>query len=516
MLPRPFADIRVPTLHAVVAGHAAARPGAAAIRYKGDVLTYGQVNRMANRFAADLRQRGIGANARIIFLGRNSAALPLFALGANKAGVVPVPINWRLAPAEVRSIVQDCAPRLIVAETDYLDAAERMSRETPFPVSVVAAATLTDQIDDEAAAVDLATDSEAIAIQVYTSGSTGHPKGVMLSHRALNGVNLLRPTLDWENWSARDVALVQGPLGHIGAYGMMMRALFFGGCAVIHDGFDAAATLEAIEKDRITKLALVPTAIKMLLDLPEARDADYGSLDTIIYGSAPIARTLLERAMETFGCGFAQSYGQTETTGPTVVLTPDDHREGRLASVGRPMPATEIRIRKDTGLIAPAGVTGEIQIRSIANMSGYWNLPDETAQTLGADGWISTGDAGFIDEEGYVFLRGRVKEMIITGAENVFPGEVEAVLSAHRDVAEVAVFGLPDPHWGEAVAAAIVPRPGSARDGDAIRRWARERLAGYKLPKAIHFLPELPLNATGKIDKRRIAAELPASQGGEN
>lgn len=366
-----------------------------------------------------------------------------------------------------------------------------------------------DQTDDgwlatDDTAIDLCQDPEAIAVQVYTSGSTGRPKGVMLPHRALLGINTLRRNLSWDRWGSQDVTLVQAPLGHIGAFGMMMRALYFGAAAVIHETFDAAATVATIEMERVSKLSLVPTAIKMILDLPQARRADYSSLDTIIYGSAPITSELLREAIAVFGCRFAQSYGMSETSGPTVALPPEDHDPRgvpRMLGAGKPLPATEVRITGSTGQALPPGETGEIEIRSVANMAGYWNLPEETARTLASDGWLKTGDAGYLDEDGYLYVRGRRKEMIISGGENIYPAEVEQAIVSHEDIEEVAVIGISDTHWGEAVTAIVVARDGALPEEQAIRAWVRERIAGYKVPKRVIFTDVLPLNSTGKIDK---------------
>jgi acyl-CoA synthetase (AMP-forming)/AMP-acid ligase II len=516
---RPFAEIVVPTLHAVVAGHAARRPAATAIVFGGARHDYSALEARANRFAHSLLRDGMTPGDRILFLGRNSDAVPLIALGANKVGVVPVPLNWRLAPAEIATIVQDCAPPLLIAEPDYLYQAEDIRARSGIDMRIVPARSLFEEasgswLGAHAGGIDEVPDAETIAIQVYTSGSTGGPKGVMLSHRALLGINMLRGTLTWDHWGPDDVTLAQAPLGHIGAFGMMARALFFGATAIIHETFDPAATIAAIEQEKISKLSLVPTAIKMILDLPQARQADYRSLDTIIYGSAPIAPSLLRAAIATFGCRFAQSYGMTETTGPTVALPPEDHDPAgtpRMEGAGKALPATELRIADTDGRVLPAGETGEIHIRSIANMSGYFNLPDESARTLDPDAWVHTGDAGYLDVDGYLYVRGRVKEMIISGAENVYPAEVENAIVTHPDVAEVAVIGLPDDHWGEAVTAIVVTRTGTSVEPQAIRAWARERIAPYKVPKMVRFVETLPLNATGKVDRRALQAQFAAA-----
>ncbi|WP_179045293.1 long-chain-fatty-acid--CoA ligase [Sphingobium lactosutens] len=506
----PYPDIAVPTLHAIVARHARQTPDAPAIRFNGETLSYRQLDALADRVAHSLIRDGVKAKQHVLFLGRNSDAVPLLALGANKMGAIPVPLNWRLAPAEIAQIVRDCTPPLLFVEPGFEQSAQQAAALSQNPVRIISARSLRtgrEWLEGAQEPIDLSSDPEHIAIQVYTSGSTGRPKGVMLPHRALLGINVLRPAVEWDRWGPQDVTLVQAPLGHIGAFGMMARALFFGALAVIHESFDAAATLAAIEGDRVSKLSLVPTAVKMILDLPESGGADYRSLDTIIYGSAPITPSLLRQAVATFGCRFAQSYGMSETSGPTVVLPPDDHNPlgtQRMTGAGKALPATELLITDEDGRPLPTGETGEIWIRSVANMAGYWNLPDETAHTLTPEGWVRTGDAGYLDADGYLYVRGRVKDMIISGAENIYPAEVENVLIGHPDVADVAVIGLPHPHWGEAVTAVIVPRPGTSPGPDSIIGWARERIAGYKLPKAIYFIDALPLSGTGKVDKRRL------------
>ncbi|MBB4640155.1 long-chain-fatty-acid--CoA ligase [Rhizorhapis suberifaciens] len=512
---RPYDNIPVPTLHAIVTEHAGRTPDAPAIRFNDSMLSYRQLDARANRVAHSLIRDGVKPGQRIVFLGRNSDAVPLLALGANKAGIVPVPLNWRLAPAEIAQLVRDCEAPIIFAEPDFLPVIEGTDDAQAFrTVSARDLLAEDNWLSDDETPINASADSEAIALQVYTSGTTGHPKGVMLPHRALLGINALRHAVAWDSWGPKDVTLVQTPLGHIGAFGGLARALYFGALAIIHESFDAAATLSAIERDKVSKLALVPTAIKMILDHPEARTVDYSSLDTIIYGSAPITPTLLREAVATFGCRFAQSYGMSETSGATVALPPEDHDPSgthRMTGAGKPLPATELKIVGEDGDPLPAGQTGEIWIRSIANMAGYWKLPEESANTLTPDGWVRTGDAGYLEEDGYLYVCGRVKEMIISGAENIYPAEVENAIVSHPGVAEVAVIGLPDPHWGEAVTAIIVLQTGAAADAQAITDWARQQIAGYKVPKAIHFVEALPLNATGKVDKRQLRDQWAAA-----
>lgn len=505
----PFRDLVVPTLHASVACHARERPNALALRFGERRYDYAALDALTDRVAATLLRDGFRATERVLFLGRNSDAVPILSLAANKAGIVPVPLNWRLAPAEVVALAVDAGARLIFFEPEFAEAIGALTRACPTIEARPARDLLagSEWLAPAGAAFDRQDDPGAVAIQVYTSGTTGRAKGVMLSHRNLLGINTLRAALAWDRWGPHDVTLAATPLGHIGAYGMLARALFFGGATIIQPAFSVEGTLDAIEQDGVSKLALVPTAIKMILDHPRARSINYRRIDTIVYGSSPITLPLLREAMAVFGCRFAQSYGMSETSGPTVALPPEDHDPGgnvRMTGAGIALPGAQVMITNAEGAPLPTGEVGEIRIRSIANMMGYWNQPDETAHTLCPGNWIRSGDAGFLDADGYLYVRGRIKEMIISGAENVYPAEVEQALASHPDIAEVTVIGLPDPHWGEAVTAVIVARPGRTPDAADVIAWARARIAGYKTPKAVHIVPALPLNSLGKIDKRAL------------
>lgn len=504
----PFDALVVPTFHEVIECHVRERPQATALRFRERRWTYAALDAQASRIARALLRDGLAPGDRILFVGRNSDALALLALAGSKAGITLVPLNWRLALAEMRVLAEDPGAKLIFAEPDHLDIAAGFAGAVPlFSTGVVTEGG--NWLVEDAPSPPIPPDPHAVLVQVYTSGTTGLPKGVMLMHRSLLGINTLRHLVPWDSWGPEDVTLVSAPLGHVGAFGMLARTLFFGGEAVIQETFDPGTTLDAIERHGITKLALVPTAIRMVLDHPRARDVDYSRIDTIIYGSAPISVELLREAVAVFGCRFAQSYGCSETSGPTVALPPDDHAPDgnpRMASAGLPMPGAEIRVIGPDGTTLPTGEVGEICIRSIATMKGYWNRPEETAKVLGPDGWLRTGDAGLVDADGYLYVRARIKEMIVSGAENVYPAEVEAAIAGHPAIADVAVIGVPDPRWGEAVKAIVVAKPGVAFDLASVTAWARARIAGYKVPKSIDVVPVLPLNSTGKIDRRALRA----------
>jgi long-chain acyl-CoA synthetase len=314
--------------------------------------------------------------------------------------------------------------------------------------------------------------------------------------------------MSWNEWREGDVNLVAMPLGHIGGVGWAIVGVLNGAMSIMEREFIPLRVLELIGEHGVAKIFLVPTAIHVLLMQPRVREIDYSRLRCILYGAAPIALDLLREATEVFGCPFCQQYGMTETTGTIVYLPPEDHDPNgnqRMRGAGKAMPGVELRIVGPGGAVLPAGETGEIETRSGANMAGYWRQPETTAQTLANDGWLKTGDAGYLDEDGYLYIQDRIKDMIVSGAENVYPAEVESAIYGHPAVQEVAVIGVPDPHWGEAVKAIVVLKAGASGDAEDIIAFARTRIAGFKLPKSIDFVAgPLPRGPSGKILRRAL------------
>jgi long-chain acyl-CoA synthetase len=252
---------------------------------------------------------------------------------------------------------------------------------------------------------------------------------------------------------------------------------------------------------------MVPAALQIVVRQPRSREIDFGRLRYILYGASPIPVDLLRECMEVFGCGFCQQYGMTETSGTIVYLPPEDHDPNgnkRMRAAGLPMPGVELKIVDAQGATLPAHEVGEVMTRSSGNMAGYWRLPDASAATVDPEGWLRTGDAGYLDEDGYLYIHDRVKDLIISGAENIYPAEVENAIYGHPGVAEVAVIGVPDPKWGEAVKAVIVLKPGAAADVADILAFARSRIAAFKIPKSIDFVDALPRNAAGKVMRRQL------------
>ncbi|CAN5435363.1 fatty acid--CoA ligase [soil metagenome] len=504
-----------PVLADLVRTHAIGRADAIALTFEGRDSSYAILDAHASCVANGMIAAGLAVGDRVAFLGKNSDIYFEYWLGAAKAGVVLVPVNWRLAPPEVAYILADSAPRLVLADPDYLD---RLDMDGGYAIMT------TRPVDgygdysewrDAQDARDPCRDApyDEPVLQLYTSGTTGNPKGAMLTNRSLLALRQDIPVEsmpDWNRWSADDVALIAMPVFHISGSGWGLWSLQHGGKGVIVREFDPHQVLRLLTEHRITKIMMVPTAMRIVCDHPDAATADFSFLKYICYGGSAIPLDLLRQAMAVFGCGFAQMYGMTETAGTIIGLPPEDHDPDgnmRMRGVGIPLPGVEVRIVDDVGAEVTRDKVGEIAVRSMANMIGYFDKPEATAETIDTDGWMRTGDAGTMDADGYIYLADRIKDMIITGGENVYPAEVENALYSHPDVSDVAVIGVPDVKWGEAVKAIVVPVEGAAPDPAALIAWARERIAAYKIPKTVAFRDSLPRNPSGKILRRVLRDE---------
>jgi long-chain acyl-CoA synthetase len=495
----------IPTLGELPRYHAQRRGAKVALRCEDRTTSWAELDDRADRVAGALIAAGCAPGDRIAFVGKGSDRFFELLFGAARAGVVLVPVQWRLAAPEIAAIVADAGARMVFADAAHREALA----EAPTPVAMEVEAF--DAWRDAAppAPLPLVTSGD-VAIQLYTSGTTGLPKGVMLSH-----ANLLagrraaaEADMEWNAWREDDVGLVAMPLGHIGGVGWALVSLLHGATTIIHREFAPAAVLDALSHGGVSKLFLVPTAIQMLLMSPDATTRDYSRLRHILYGASPIALDLLRQATAVFGCGFAQQYGMTETCGTIVYLPPEDHDPAgndRMRSAGLPMPGVELRVVDPASRAPlPAGAVGEVETRSACNMVGYWRRDDATAETVSIDGWLRTGDAGYLDNDGYLFIHDRFKDMIVSGAENIYPAEVESAIFGHPAVADVAVIGVPDATWGEAVKAVVVLRADAAPDAESIIAWAKTRIAPFKAPKSIDFAPALPRNPAGKVLRRHL------------
>jgi acyl-CoA synthetase (AMP-forming)/AMP-acid ligase II len=496
------------------------QPGRAAVSCRDRRYTFAEVNRLANRIAHALLARGAAKGQRVAYLSKNSAEYASVQFGIAKTGAASVPINFRLAVPELDYILSDSEPSLLIYESDCAPTVREIAAprrglttlELPSsgPGDVVSATPwLADTPEDEP---EVAVDESDLLFVIYTSGTTGRPKGAMLTHRNMLWSNhayalefLLRP---------EDVGLHPMPLFHAGGGGIFIGSLFSGCRAVVVRDFEPADVLSLLERERVTFAILVPAMIIRLLEHPDVATRDFSTLRLIMYGAAPMPLDRLRRAMDVFGCQFINSYGQTEASPAITFLRPQEHRphDGpvwgrRLGSVGRETFNVEVRIVNDAGKDVQQGEVGEIEVRGNNVMAGYWRQPEATAATI-RGGWLRTGDLATVDEDGYVYLAGRKKELIISGGENIYPAEVEQALFAHPAVLEVAVFSLPDDAWGERVAAAIVVRPGYSLTEDGVTEFCRSRLAGYKRPRTVCFVEALPRNATGKVLKHILREQF--------
>jgi fatty-acyl-CoA synthase len=488
-----------------------------AFEFEGRVTSYNALDAQSNRLANALIAAGVKPGDRIAYLGKNTDRYFELLCAVAKARGVLTPVNWRLAGPEIVYILNDCGAKVLFSGAETLELAEsldlpnvalRVSVESPR-----AGWTDYEAFRDAHPAIDPGGEPgwDDVAVQLYTSGTTGRPKGAMLTNR---GFIALRRAHDadpvaWNSWTADDVSLVAMPCFHIGGTGWGVAGLYNGAKGVIMREFDPFKVLDFFETYKITKLFMVPAAMKIVLDQPRSRDVDYSRLKYMLYGASPIPLDLLREAMAVFKCGFVQMYGMTETTGTICALPPEDHDpqgSEKMRSAGKALPGVEMAILDEAGNVLPPRAVGEIAIRTDANMAGYWNLPDATATTLSKDNWLRTGDAGYFDEEGYLYVHDRVKDMIISGGENIYPAEVESAIYGHEAVADVAVIGVPDDKWGEAVKAIVVLKQGASATPADIVAFARTRIAGYKCPKSVDFIAALPRNPSGKILRRELRA----------
>jgi long-chain acyl-CoA synthetase len=507
----------VQTLGDIVRFHASQRADGIAMLFEGRETSWAELEAGSNRIANALRASGCKAGDRVAYVGKGTDEFFELLFGVAKLGAVIAPVQWRLALPEIQQIIVDAQPSLLFVGTDQFDKLEALRAVVP-NATVVAMEQGHAGMPRYAEWRDLASsapstikvDPASVTLQLYTSGTTGVPKGVMLCHRNILGFrrNEASSQMKWNEWLADDVNLVAMPVGHIGGVGWGIVGLLNGAKSIIQREFIPANVLEAIELQHVSKLFVVPTALQMLLMQPRVRQIDYSHLRHILYGASPIALDLLREATEVFGCGFCQQYGMTETSGSVAYLPPEDHSAAgtkRMRAAGMAMPGVELRVvDATTRQPLPAGEVGEVETRSIANMVGYWNRAAATAETVNGEGWPRTGDAGYLDEDGYLYIHDRFKDMIVSGAENIYPAEVENALYGHPAIQDVAVIGVPDERWGEAVKAFVVLKDGKTASLEDILSFARPRIAAFKLPKSIDFVTALPRGPSGKILRRTL------------
>jgi acyl-CoA synthetase (AMP-forming)/AMP-acid ligase II len=491
--------------------HGRTRGQEVAVHFEGRDLTYAELDRRSDQVAGLLQHQDVKPGDRVAWLGRPSEAWYEIFFGVAKARACFAPINSRLAIPEIAFILKDSSANLFFVTPEFFECAVTVAEHAGRPIKVIAVggehptfesyANLRDTAPAPALETPEASDD---VLQLYTSGTTGLPKGVRLSNANYAAFLALRHKVDGFAYGADDTVLILMPMFHVAGVNISFSGLAAGGRIVLQAEFVPQAVLKAFGEQKVAHVFLAPVMINALLQTPGVEEADFSSLKTVSYGASPISEAVLARATKTFGCGFIQFYGMTETTGAGTTLAPAEHAGDLLRSCGRPWATLETRIADEHGDTLGPGEIGEIEIRGPIIMAGYWNRPEATAETVRPDGWLRTGDAGFMDENGYFFVHDRVKDMIVSGGENVYPAEVENAILGCPGVADAAVIGVPDDRWGEAVKAIVVAAPGAKPDPATIIAYARERIAAYKAPKSVDFIDALPRNPSGKVLRREL------------
>ncbi|MEO1100769.1 MAG: long-chain-fatty-acid--CoA ligase [Pseudomonadota bacterium] len=489
------------------------RPDEIALWFEGRETSFAALDTYASQVANGLAAAGAQPGDRIAYLGKNMDVYYEMMFGCAKARMAMAGVNNRLAPPEMQFILSDSAATVLFVTADFYDAIDQIKEDCPALKLIVAVDggredwPAYDQWRDSQDATDpmLPINDDDDVIQLYTSGTTGLPKGVQLTDRNYLGFFKQAGTLDWAAYDAGDAVMNAMPLFHVAGVNVGVLAALQGAKTVVLREIEPTMLLKMVEDHKINHAFWVPAVILMLTQMPNIREVDFSSLKLVSYGASPIAEDLLLTAKEIMGCDFNQLYGLTETVGAGTYLPPQAHDPswGKLRSCGVPWPGAVVRCMDENGNEVPQGQVGEIAIMSDFVMKGYWNRPEATQESI-RKGFFYTGDAGYFDEDGFLYIHDRVKDMIVSGGENVYPAEVENAIFGHDGVADVAVIGVPDERWGEAVKAIVVPKPDANPSPEDIIAWAKERIAGYKCPKSVDFIEALPRNPSGKILRREL------------
>jgi O-succinylbenzoate-CoA ligase len=491
----------------VLAHHATAHPERALTIFEGETITYGQMAERSAALAAGFAAHGVGRGDVVALLSHNCPEMLETIFAANHLGAVAMPINWRLAAPEVRYILEHSQAKALVCD----DAMQPLADEASTGLDLLRAQTtrFAELRDPANATAHAPCEPDQLHRLMYTSGTTGRPKGVMLSHANLAWKNLAH--LVEFGFTSDDLGLACGPLYHVGALDLTTTTLIAAGATVIvHRQFDAAAVVDELERSRVTTVWLAPAMVNAIMALPDVEQRDLSSVRVIINGGEKMPIPLIERIQRTFpSAWFADAYGLTETVSGDTFL---DRASiiAKLGSVGRPCLHLELDVWDEEGRSMAPGERGEIVLRGPKVFQGYWRDAEATERAF-AGGWFHTGDIGVRDEEGYVWIVDRLKDMILSGGENIAGSEVERVLYEHPAVLEAAVVGQPDPKWGEVPVAYVVLREGAEATADELVEHCRSQLAKFKVPKAVSFLAALPRNPSGKVLKRELRGSEPAS-----
>lgn len=467
-------------------------PSLPAVWFEGKSQGYGELDASSAQLAAGfVAKLGLAPGDRVAILDKNSAAYLELFFALDKAGLVAAPLNWRLTPHEVKQIIDDIKPRLIVIGPEF------KAHVAGINVPAVTFADLPRGGEDPMRDLD-----GAVCCQFCTSGTTGLPKGAMLTGWNVLNVGLCI-ALEIPEIREGGRHLVCLPMFHIGGAGWAIWAMQQGSAAIIVRETVPDLLLKTMVEQKVETALLAPTLMLFLTELPQARGADFSALKYIIYGTAPISPDLLRRSLETFKCRFSQLYGLTETTGPFTSLGHEYHSGERLWSCGRPMFGGRVRVVDAEDNDLPPHQVGEILYQGENLMTGYWAREEASAEAM-RGGWFHTGDAGYLDADGFIFLKDRIRDMIVSGGENVYPAEVEREIAAHPAIAEVVVIGVPDAQWGEAIKAVCSCKSGQTATAQEIIDFVGERIARYKRPKYVAFVDAMPKTAAGAIDRAKV------------
>jgi acyl-CoA synthetase (AMP-forming)/AMP-acid ligase II len=493
------------------------------IVFEGRSWSYGQFQERAVRLANALRALGVQKGDRIGMLHVNCPQYAETYFAAAKIGAIFVPLNFRAKADELAYMIGNAEAKVLLAGTNYLDMTQK------FLVGLSCVKTcigvddrpaknpwyedLINSAGSEEIAADI--DDDDITVLMYTAGTTGRPKGVPLRHSGFTSYVL--ENVDPADPEVEERNLLSVPLYHVAGMQAMLASVYGGRILVLMRQFEVKEWMRAVQEQQVERAMLVPTMLKWVIDDPDFEAYDLSSLKVVTYGAAPMPLNVIEKAVAVMpGVRFINAFGQTETASTITVLGPEDHviegtteeKEKKLkrlaSSIGKPLPDVQVKIVDDQGNVVPANRVGEIYAKGSRIMTGYWGDEEKSARAITQDGWLRTGDKGWMDEDGYIFLAGRGDDMIIRGGENISPEEVEDVLYSHPGIAEAAVIGVPDPEWGQQVRAVVVTKDGEKIDPAEIMEYCRSRLAGFKRPRSVVFADALPRNQMGKVLKKEL------------
>ena len=486
-------------------------PKSIAHKFLDRETTYEELDIYSNQIANGLINLGCKPDSRIAYYGKNSDYFFEFLIGTLKSNTVAVGVNWRLAPPEVSYVLNDSKSEVLFVGKEFYPIIDEILKDSPNIKKVIAVDGEHTEYEDylswrnsqSSSKTGLKSSDQDDILQLYTSGTTGYPKGVQLTNRNFAAANeSIDGIVPFEEGTTNLVCM---PGYHVAGTNWGIWGYIFGCRNIIIADIDPGLILELIEQEKIRSTLFVPAVILFLISHPNAVTTDFSSLNFVLYGASPIADDTIIKAKEIMQCDLFQVYGLTETTGAITIMMPEDHdpQRGKLRSCGKALKGVELKVVDEDGNDLKTGEIGEVISKSDLNMKGYWNKPDATKESI-VDGWFYSGDAGYFDAEGYLFIHDRVKDMIVSGGENIYPAEVENALMSHDHILDAAVVGVPDDKWGESVKGFVVVGEDSSLSEDEIIGYTRTQIAAYKCPKTIEFIKELPRNPSGKILRREL------------